>query len=290
LIGMSAQVFVLPYIDSIAAFTVLLLLVAVFASWIMTSSPRLSYLGGQVAIGFFLIILQEFTIQTSLAVSRDRVVGVLLGLLMMFLTFDHLWSTRAGLAMRKAFVANLRLLAQLAREPVSTDLRTATERISSLRETIHAHFDQVRSLADGVLFEFGPSRWRDLEFRGYIRQWQPQLRPLFVMRITSLKYRLQLPGFELPESVRLRHQEYDEHSARMLEQMANRIEHDAPEPQESVERSHELLEIAVQRIQAEEPSRLPRDRTQSFLALLRAIDGLTTSLASEIAAEFGVQV
>jgi len=290
LIGMGAQVFVLPYIDSIAAFTVLFLLVAIFASWIMTSSPRLSYLGGQIAIGFFLISLQEFTIQTSLAVSRDRVVGILLGLLMMFLTFDHLWSSRAGVAMRKAFVANLRLLAQLAREPVSTDLRTAIERISSLRETIHAHFDKVRSLADGVLFEFGPSRWRDLELRGYIRQWQPQLRTLFVMRIASLKYRVQLPGFELPESVRLRHQAYDDHSARMLEHMADQIEQNAPESQDSVHRSNELLSATVQGIEAAEPSQLPADRTQSFVTLLRAIDGLTTSLASEIAAEFGIQV
>jgi hypothetical protein len=29
-------------------------------------------------------------------------------------------------------------------------------------------FDKVRSLADGVLFEFGPSRQRDLQFRDQI--------------------------------------------------------------------------------------------------------------------------
>jgi hypothetical protein len=107
------------------------------------------------------------------------------------------------------------------------------------------------------------------------------------MRIASLKYRLQLPGFELPESVRLRHQAYDEHSARMLEEMADRIEHDASRPQDSVERSHELLNITVQGIPAAESGQLPSGRAQSFVAVLRAIDGLTTSLASDIAAEFG---
>src|SRR5262249_5884612 len=162
-----------------------------------------------VAIGFFLISLQEFTIQTSLAVARDRVVGVLVGLMMMWLIIDQLWSTRAGVAMKKTFVENLRLLAQLVREPVSADLRTATERFAALRETIHAHVATVRWVANGVLFEFGPSRKRNLELRSSIRQWQPQLRTLFVMRVASLKYRLELPGFELPESIRLRHQEYD---------------------------------------------------------------------------------
>jgi multidrug resistance protein MdtO len=285
-LGMGAQIFILPHIDSIAAFTVVFLVVAVFAAWIMTSSARLSYLGSQVAIAFFLINLQEFKIQTSLAVARDRVVGVLLGLLMMWLAFDQLWSAPAGAQMKRTFVASLRLLAQLAREPVSADLRIAIERSYSFRETINAQFDKVRSLADGVLFEFGPSRRRDLELRDRIRRWQPQLRTIFVLRIASWKYRAQLAGFELSESVRLLHEAYDDHSARMLEEMAGRIENNTSRPEETIERSHELLNAAVQEIQTEESSQLPSGRTQSFVTLLRGIDRLTTSLSSEIAAEF----
>jgi multidrug resistance protein MdtO len=287
LFGIGAQVFILPHIDSIAAFSVVFIVVAIVTSWIMTSSPRLSYLGVQVAIAFFLINLQEFRIQTSLAVARDRVVGILVGLLMMWLTFDHLWSPRAGVAMKRAFVSSLQLLAQLARGPVSTDLRIAIERSYALRETINAQFDRVRSLADGVLFEFGPSRRGDLELRGYIRQWQPQLRTLFVMRIAALKYRLQLPGFELPESVRPRHQAYDDHSAHMLEEMADRIDRNAPDAGNSVEESHELLNRTIEEVQGEEQAQLSPARAASFVALLRSIDALTSSLASEIAAEFG---
>jgi multidrug resistance protein MdtO len=285
-LGMGAQVFILPCIDSIAGFTILFIGGAVFASWIMTSSSRLSYLGVQVAVSFFLINLQEFRIQTSLAVARDRVVGVLLGLLMMWLAFDQLWSTPAGVEMKNTFVENLRLLAQLAREPLSTDLPIAAERIYSLRETINTHFDRVRSLADGVLFEFGPSRARDLKMRSYIRQWQPQLRTLFVMRLASLKYRLQLAGFELPESIRLRHQAYDDHSARMLEEMAERIQNNES-PDISVNRAHQLLNEVLQGMEAEDSSQVLSGRGQSFVALLRGIDSLTTSLSSEIASEFG---
>jgi multidrug resistance protein MdtO len=43
------------------------------------------------------IHLQEFTIQTSLSIARDRVVGILLGLIMMWLVFDQLWGARAAL-------------------------------------------------------------------------------------------------------------------------------------------------------------------------------------------------
>ena len=73
----------------------------------------------------------------------------------------------------------------------------AIERSHSLRETINTDFNEVRSLADGVPFEFGPSRQQDLASRSQIREWQPQLRTLFPIRITLFKYRLQLPGFEL---------------------------------------------------------------------------------------------
>ena len=223
-IGMGAQVFILPYIDSIAAFVILFLAVTSAAAWVATSSPRLSYCGVQMAFAFFLINLQEFKMQTSLTVARDRVAGILLGLFVMWLVFDHLWSVPAGVAMKEAFVSGLRLLAQFAREPVSNDLRTAIRRSSFLRETLNSQFDKVRALADGVLFEFGPSRQRDLELRSLIRRWQPELRTLFVMRITSWKYRAQVPGFEFPESIRVRQAAYDERSARMLEEMADRIE------------------------------------------------------------------
>jgi multidrug resistance protein MdtO len=285
-VGLGAQVFILPYIDAIAGFTVLFLSVAVFAAWIITSSPRLSYLGVQVAFAFFLINLQEFTIQTSLAVARDRVVGIFLGLSLMWLVFDQLWSAPAGVEMKKTFAANFRLLAQLAREPVSRDLPIAIGRSYSLRTAINAQSDKVRSLADSVLFEFRPSRLRDLELRSFIRQWQPQLRALFLMRIASLKYRLQFPGFELPENVRLLHQAYDDHSAHMLEEMAERIERNAPRAGNSIEESHELLNRMVDGIQGAEPAELPPGRAESFLALLRRMDSLTASLALEIAAEF----
>jgi multidrug resistance protein MdtO len=286
-IGMGAQVFILPNIDSIAGFTIVFVVVAAAAAWIMTSSPRLSYLGVQVALAYFLINLSEFRIQTSLSVARDRVVGILLGTSVMWLVFDRLWSAPAAVEMKRTFVATLRLLAQLAREPGSDELPAAVERIYSLRETINAHFDKVRSLADGVLFEFGSSRRRDLELRTCIREWQPELRALFVMRVASLKYRLQLPGFELPESVRLLHEAYDDHSARMLEGMADRIENNQATREDLAEGSRALLNNATQAIQSADPDQFPTVRTQSFVTLLLGIDRLTASLFSQIAAESG---
>ncbi len=197
-IGMSAQVFILPYVDSIAGFTVFFILVTALAAWFMTSSPRLSFFGLQLGAVFYVInINQKFARETSLSVARDRVAGVFLGLLMMWLIFDQIWSASASVEMRRVFISTLRLLAQFAREPVSPDIRSAIQRTSALHDTINTKFDNVRSLADGVLLEFGPSRRHDLALRDRIRRWQPQLRALFLMRSASLQVPSSIAGLRI---------------------------------------------------------------------------------------------
>src|SRR5262249_42319409 len=91
--GMGIQVLVLPRFDSILGFTLVFMAVSTVAAWFMTCSPRLSYLGLQIALAFDLIHLQSFRLEPSLAIARDRVFGVLLGLGAMWLVFDHLWSS-----------------------------------------------------------------------------------------------------------------------------------------------------------------------------------------------------
>ena len=277
-LGMGSQVFILPHLSSIGGFTLIFIAVTSVASWIMTSSPRLSYLGLQAALAFYLINLVEFAVQTSLDPVRDRLIGILLGLFMMWLVFDHLWSAPASVGMQSAFISALRLLAQLTREPVSGDLRAAVERSHALGETISERLDQGRSLADAVAFEFGPSRRRDLRIRDDLGRWQPRLRTLFLMRIESFKYRLQLPGFELPEAVRTAQQAYDYRSAAVLEALADRIEAQSQPGRETLTNSLAAVEEAC-RAEGEEQARL-----QPFLILQWQIEELTASLAEQIAA------
>jgi multidrug resistance protein MdtO len=285
LIGMSAQAFILPSVDSIGGFTVFFILVTALAAWFMTSSPRLSFFGLQLGAVFFVINMQKFARETSLSVARDRVAGVFLGLLIMWLIFDQLWSAPASVEMRRVFISTLRLLAQLAREPVSADIRSAIQRTTALRDTINTKFDNVRSLADGVLLEFGPSRRQDLALRERIRRWQPQLRALFIMRVASLKYRLQLPDFVLPEAVIVSLQAYDERSAQMLENMADRMEGKTSQGRLVSADSLALLEQILESCRADESRPLLAEHGATLVPLLRQIDRLTSRLANQITME-----
>jgi multidrug resistance protein MdtO len=277
IIGMGSQIFILPYIDSIAGFTVLFIVVTLFAAWFMTCTPRLSYFGLQVAVAYYLINVQEFAEQTSLAVARDRVVGVLVGLFMMWLVFDQLWGSSAVVEMKKVIISNLRLGAQLAREPLPG--REKSWRSDSLRETISENFDKVRSLADGVLFEIGPSRAEGLALRDRVRQRQPQLRTFFLIRIALLKYRLQLPGFELPEAVRAAQQEFDDRLAGILEHRANRLEGKGLQEKVDLDASFKRLEETVR--SSAGPGQLLTAKLQTFLALSRSIESIAMSLNEE---------
>jgi multidrug resistance protein MdtO len=279
-LGIGAEVFILPGIESITGFTLLFLAVTVASAWVMTSSPRLSYFGVQVAVAFYLINLSELAVQTSLVLARDRVIGILLGLLMMWLVFDQLWSVSAAVQMKRTFASNLRLLAQFTREPMSNDLRTAGERSYSLRETINSNFDRVRDLAGGVLLEFGPSREQDLALRERIIRWQTQVRVLFLTEIALWKYRAQVPGFELPTALITQQREFDNHCALTLEGLADRLESRAASKHQGSEDSGAQQGSAVDFSKA--PELTFSDRDSALLSLRRRIQNLTISLTQDI--------
>jgi len=281
-ISLAAQIFVLPSLDSIAGFTLLFIAVSSLAAWIATSSPRLSYFGIQTALAFYIINLQDFGIQTSLVPGRDRVVGIMLGLLMMWLVFDQLWCAPTTVEMRKTFISVFRLLAQFASESLANNRIAAIERGYALREAINNRFSQVRALADAVWFEFGPSRQRDLALRGRILGWQLQLRMLFINSVALVKYRLQVPGFELPEPVRLAQQQFEECLARTLDNMADHLEGKEDEGAERLEAVFAKLKGSVRNFGSAEVQGSFTSHVSTFLTLAERITGLTVSLDKEI--------
>ena len=221
--GFGAQIFVLPYLDSITGFTLLFMAVTAISSWIATASARLSYLGVQLALAFYLINLQEFTIQTSLSIARDRVFGVLLGLMCMWLIYDRLWVKDALEEMQTVFARNLEMFAELAEQLLEKDQVKAILRIRQLRDQLNAGFLAVSAQADAVLFEFGPSRHRKLQIREDVRRWQPSIRALLQVQITSAQYLSQKPLSSLPEPINQAGVVFEKDIALVMRAMASEV-------------------------------------------------------------------
>jgi hypothetical protein len=111
------------------------------------------------------------------------------------------------------------------------------------------------------------------------------LRALFLMRSASVKYRLQLPGFELPEAGIGSLQAYDECSAEMLENIADRMEGKTSQEGPVSADSFALLEQVLESCRTDESRLLLSEHGATFVPLLRDIDRLTSRLANQIAME-----
>ena len=250
LFGIGAQCFLLTGFDSITGFTILFAVVTAICAWIAISSTRLSYLGVQAALAFYLINLQEFTLQSSLAVARDRLVGVTLGVMCMWLVFDHLWVKSALQEMQDSFTRCLRCLAnliELATVQVREDERVAlAKRALQLRDQITDAFNAVSAQADAVVFEFGPSRRRKLTIRDDFRRWQPVLRTLMQVQITGLQYLIEKRYPELTPEIAAALDTFEGDMATtaraMSDKVSGKVYSTAPDVQESANRLREEIQ------------------------------------------------
>lgn len=188
--GLGAQVFILPYIDSIGGFTVLFAAMTAVAAWVATASSRLSYAGVQFAFAFYIIHLSDFSIETSLAVPRDRALGVLLGITMMWLVFERFFPRSAADEMVRVFVRNVRSMSDLVSFTPRPDDSAAILKIRRMREDIYRRFGEVNAQSDAVPFETGPLRSGDMAARDRIRRWQASLRSFYLLEAPLLQFRL----------------------------------------------------------------------------------------------------
>jgi multidrug resistance protein MdtO len=125
-------VFLLPHFTDIGQLCALTAVVALIAGWVATSSERLSYAGMQIALAFFMGLLQTYSPANDLTVLRDRIVGILLGNIVMTLVFSSLWPESAITRLRGALADALRAIAALLRLPQNpeTDRQRTVEALA----------------------------------------------------------------------------------------------------------------------------------------------------------------
>ena len=96
--GLCAYFYVLvlqSQLDSIAGFTVATLPFWAIAAWIAAGSERIAYLGRQLGFSFALFVLHDFGPVIDLYLPRDRVIGILLGIIVMGVLDYALWPRRS---------------------------------------------------------------------------------------------------------------------------------------------------------------------------------------------------
>lgn len=140
-------VYLLPHMTDIGQLGLLIAVMSALSGWVATSSERLAYAGMQMAFAFYLGILHDYAPATDLTVLRDRVVGIVLGNILMSMIFSALWPVSATQVVRASMGKVLELLAKLVSE---TKAENRPLRLAVAQELMRSH-----KLASLALFERG---------------------------------------------------------------------------------------------------------------------------------------
>ncbi|WP_042877626.1 FUSC family protein [Cupriavidus necator] len=157
-IGTAALVYIVPSLTSVGGLMLLVFAGTWISAWVAQGSPRIAYAGFQVAFAFFLCVIQGAGPGFDLTIARDRVIGVLLGNLVVYLVFTRIWPVSIAARIEAALAALVGQWHQLAeaRQP------DARRRHAIAAMALHGEITQDLVLAHYEPASVGPGReWVD---------------------------------------------------------------------------------------------------------------------------------
>lgn len=168
LFGLGCQIFVYPNASTELPFLFSVFAVSFMSAWIARGA-HLGYVGMQMVFSFYMVAFQEymtpvvpgsefapialpvhgFTAPLSLTQGRDRVLGILLALFVMWIVFHRLHPRRSIDRMRQGFAKLLRTLAMQIRALLERD----AVRDVQLRAQANDALLEIRTLAEAIPYE-----------------------------------------------------------------------------------------------------------------------------------------
>jgi multidrug resistance protein MdtO len=133
--GYATMIFLIPNLTSITALMVVVFAGALAAGYVAAGSQRISYAGFQMAFAFFLCVIQGPSPAFDLTIARDRVIGILIGNVVVYVLFTNLWPISVGKRLDSAIAGLLRQLsAMMTADPQSSRAALASQAQSALAE------------------------------------------------------------------------------------------------------------------------------------------------------------
>src|SRR6266481_2779260 len=155
-------VFLMPHMDTIASLVVVVACASAIAGWVATGTELISYAGLQIAFAFFYSVFQGYAPDTDLDNVRNRVVGILFGLIVTGFVFRYIWPERTIDRLRGALRQVLLQLAKLLVIPSpQTAVKEAKLKAQALVAEISRELEQAQRQAELTGFEIGEAQAGD---------------------------------------------------------------------------------------------------------------------------------
>src|SRR6266853_2488954 len=170
LLALFSLIYLVPHMETIASLVVLVACVSALAAWVATGTERIAYAGLQIAFAFFYGLFQGYAPDTDLHNVRNRVVGILLGLIVTALVFHYVWPERASDRLRDVLREVFRQLARLLIIPsAETPVKEGKPSAETLIAEISRELERARREAELASFEIEEPRFGDSVSAGYLK-------------------------------------------------------------------------------------------------------------------------
>ncbi|WP_447874692.1 FUSC family protein [Serratia fonticola] len=152
LMGVLSLIFIVPSLSDIGQLMALVFGALLLSAWVSSGNERIAYAGIQIGLAFLLTVLHGFSPSTDLGVALDRVLGILLGNLVVYLIFTYVWPVAIADFVRtriRSLVTGLSNLAALAPTERPAAIRRAAEveeELTTAREALRLVPFEPRSL------------------------------------------------------------------------------------------------------------------------------------------------
>jgi multidrug resistance protein MdtO len=143
-VGIAAIVFLMPNVTSVGVLMALVFLTALGSGWIAGGSPRISYIGFQIAFACFLCMVQGSSPAFDMTIARDRVIGILFGNLVMAFVFSFIWPVSVFRRIDPALATLLRRLGAMISAPSRPKRWALASEVQTTLDTIETDIELTR--------------------------------------------------------------------------------------------------------------------------------------------------
>ncbi|CAI1013368.1 FUSC family protein [Serratia fonticola] len=155
LMGVLSLIFIVPSLSDIGQLMALVFGALLLSAWVSSGNERIAYAGIQIGLAFLLTVLHGFGPSTDLGVALDRVLGILLGNLVVYLIFTYVWPVAIADFVRTRIRSLVAGLSNLAALP-------PTERPAAIRQAAEVEEELTRAREALRLVPFEPRSLRPL--------------------------------------------------------------------------------------------------------------------------------
>lgn len=125
--GMLSLIFIVPGMDDIGQLMILVFIALSFSAWISTGNERIAYAGIQVGLAFLLTVLHGFAPSDDFDSATGRIMGILLGNIVIYVIFTHLWPVGIVDSVCSSIRTNLKDLSRLAELPLQSRMQVTLQ-------------------------------------------------------------------------------------------------------------------------------------------------------------------